>query len=235
MKQFLKKIAPRFIHHAYNRIVSKRIIRKQRGDWFDVEWNRKASQSSDRDWVDVYEKSWQHWDDQDLTPDDLQRIARAAGPCESVLDAGCGDGYLLQALQSQSRRVGGIDLSHIALKRAADRLGPDAMMVQGFLEAMPFADNAFEVTVCAHTLEHVKSLDATVAELKRVTRKRLVILVPCQEYLLYTEDYHIHYFPDQDSLLKVVNIPGATCERYEVVATDTKYRGEVLLLAGEIN
>ncbi len=234
VKQHLKKLLPNAIHRFYNRVVSRRLIQKRRGDWFDVDWNRRAPEAGDREWINTYESSWQAWQEPDLTPDDLRRVAAEVGRCESVLDAGCGDGYLLEALQEKGDRIAGVDLSLTALRRARERLGGEAQLTQAFLEALPFGDNAFDVVVSAHTLEHVKRLSEAVAELKRVARRRLVVLVPCQEYLLYTDDYHLHYFPDKKSLLDVIAMPRARCQRYTVQKADAKFAGEVLLLTAEL-
>jgi len=112
--------------------------------------------------------------------------------------------------------------------------------VQAFFEYLPFADNAFDVVVTAHTLEHVRDLQRSISEMKRVAAKQLLILVPCQEYLPYTEDYHIHFFPDEKALLREVNIDSAVCERYsvsnEIVDSDydCSYHGEVLLLTADL-
>ena len=39
---------------------------------------------------------------------------------------------------------------------------------------LPFADRAFDFVSCCHTLEHIIELPAALAELRRVTRRRLL-------------------------------------------------------------
>ncbi|NQT33886.1 class I SAM-dependent methyltransferase [bacterium] len=235
MKALLKKILPRFLHHLYNRLISKHRISRLLGSWFDVEWKRRAGDADSGKWVEVYDNSWERWEKQDLASGDLKRISDLVNHDSTLLDAGCGDGYLLECLLDKSKCPVGVDISRIALQKARIRLGNGVDLVQAFLENLPFTDRSFEIVVSAHTIEHVRDLDKSIAELKRVAEKRLIILVPCQKYLPYTEDYHLHYFPAEEVLLDCVNIDNARCERYTVNDMDCNYRGEILLLTADLS
>jgi SAM-dependent methyltransferase len=234
-KSRLKGILPRSLHHLYNRIISRRHIQRKYGDWFDAEWKRRAPDADKQTWREVYDRSWEHWDEPDLTSLDVARIRAAVTPETTLLDAGCGDGWLLERIGDicSKQRVG-VDISRIALNLAQQRLGKSALLVQADLEKLPFRDSAFGSTVSAHTLEHIRDFGAAVAELRRVARQ-IIILVPVQEYLPYTEDYHLHFFSDVQTLVNRVGIAGAVCERYEVPKGEGKYEGEVLLLVADAN
>ncbi len=241
IKSSLKKITPRLLHHLCNRIVSRHRIAGSLGDWFDTDWKKKADDADSSTWVELYDRSWEHCDKQDLSVSDIIKIRNKIPLGSTLLDCGCGDGYLLKNLASRCGLRSGIDISRLALYRAQKRLGKGVPLLQTFLEALPFSDNSFDVIVCAHTLEHVRNLDRSISEMKRVATKKLLILVPCQEYLPHTEDYHIHFFPDEKTLLKKVNIVGAVCERYhfsdEIVDSeyDCCYRGDILLLTADLS
>src|SRR5690348_2127 len=104
-------------------------------------------------------------------------LVRAQLPCESFLDAGCGDGRYLRALDAAlPERVAGVDISERILETAHTAI-PRAELRQGNLEALPFDDDAFELVLCTQVLEHVLDAAAGVAELARVLRSggRLVI------------------------------------------------------------
>lgn len=178
----------------------------------------------------VYDESWRNWHEQDLALEDCSRINVKVPVGACVLDAGCGDGYLLERLAQKADLRIGLDLSREALKLARRRLGSEVRLVQGSLEALPFTDNAFNAVVSTHTLEHVRDFEKSVTELKRITAHRLVILIPAQEYLPYTEDYHLHFFHKEEDFLRRVNIEGAVCERYRNPPGRHKYQGELLLL-----
>src|SRR4029077_5826717 len=81
------------------------------------------------------------------------------------------------------------------------------------IETLPFADKSFDTTLCAHTLEHVRDFDKAVGELVRVTRQRLLVIVPCQRYYRYTIDYHLHFFPEPEQLVLRMKLPGYHCEK----------------------
>ncbi|MDP8240107.1 MAG: class I SAM-dependent methyltransferase [Candidatus Hatepunaea meridiana] len=170
----------------------------------------------------MYDESWQHCRKQDLSPYDLKRISDKTTPGSTVLDAGCGDGYLLKNLSDKCSHLIGVDISTVALSKARKRIGDNVILVQALLEDLPFRSSSIDIVVSAHTIEHVKDIDKSISELKRIAKHRLVILVPCQEYLPYTEDYHLHFFPTEKDLLDRVGIANAHCERYSVV--DEGYR-----------
>jgi len=249
IKTRLKRILPRSFHHIYNRFVSRHIIHKKVGKWFDVDWKRKAAAADSREWMKVYDESWRNWNEQDLAPEDIVRIEERIFADVTLLDAGCGDGYLLEAIRTSrsrhparaSRNFGmagtktvAVDLSKVALIQAKRRLGNSTPLVQTFIEDLPFSDNTFDVVISAHTLEHVRDLKRAVSELKRVAARRLIVLVPSQEYLPYTEDYHLHFFSCTDDLIRAIGVKDAECVRYENPSGSHKYGGDVLLLTADL-
>jgi ubiquinone/menaquinone biosynthesis C-methylase UbiE len=104
-------------------------------------------------------------------------LVRDQLPCESFLDAGCGDGRYLRALDAElPERIAGVDISERILETAHAAI-PRAELRQGNLEALPFDDQSFELVLCTQVIEHVLDAPAAVAELVRVLRNdgRLVI------------------------------------------------------------
>ncbi len=116
---------------------------------------------------------------------------------QTVLDVGCGDGAITNALAS-SWRITAIDLSEQAVKH----LVSDVHGYVGSSSALPFGDEDFDLVFTSELLEHLKSpvLSKTIAELKRVSRNYVFISVPNDEKLRrrYTKclnclsEYHLY-------------------------------------------
>jgi ubiquinone biosynthesis O-methyltransferase len=91
----------------------------------------------------------------------------------TVLDVGCGAGFMAEAMAVRGARVAGIDPSAEAIGVATERLGANRLAIDyrvGTGEALPFADAAFDVVVCVDVLEHVADPRAVLSEIRRVLR-----------------------------------------------------------------
>ena len=93
-------------------------------------------------------------------------IADIAG--NTVLEAGCGRGYLSSLIASKGYQVTGVDLSIDHIKRYNFNI----VYMNGNVEELPFTDKKFDTVICTHTLEHVQNFEMALAELRRVTKKR---------------------------------------------------------------
>ena len=79
------------------------------------------------------------------------------------------------------------------------------------VEALPYPDDSFDTVVCTHTLEHVQRLGPALAELRRVARERVVIVVPQERPYKFSFNLHLHFFPHPWSWQAVAGaVPGAT-------------------------
>jgi SAM-dependent methyltransferase len=133
----------------------------------------------------------------DLTDESLDAVVGAVTG-DRVLDVACGRGHLAAVLAARGHRVVGCDVAVSAGRRGAD---PRVQWVDGNVEELPFRDGAFDTVVSTHTLEHVQHLNVAIAELRRVARARLVIVVPRQRPYAITFNPHIQFFPYRFSLL----------------------------------
>jgi SAM-dependent methyltransferase len=100
-------------------------------------------------------------------------------PRARLLDAGCGSGRTLDELADYGR-VAGIDLSAEAVAAARMRGHDDVQVAR--VEELPFPDASFDVVTCLDVIEHTPDDRATLAELKRVTRPRGLLLVTVPAY-----------------------------------------------------
>lgn len=86
-------------------------------------------------------------------------------PKDRILDIGCGRGFYVQALETQTLGVIGIDTSEEALATAVtDRVE------HGDATNLRFADSSFDKVFSLHTIEHVPNLPAFFSEIGRVLK-----------------------------------------------------------------
>jgi SAM-dependent methyltransferase len=110
---------------------------------------------------------WEHVpDDPGPSPEALVRFVRSLGHVGRALDLGCGDGRLTAELDAEELTAA--DVSPVALERARSRL-PGARLVELEPDApLPFDDGAFELVLCAETIEHVRDVQLLFSEIRRV-------------------------------------------------------------------
>jgi SAM-dependent methyltransferase len=109
-----------------------------------------------------------------------------------VLDAGCGSGRTLDELRAYGD-VCGVDLSADAVA-STRRRGHDVL--EGPVEALPFASQAFDLVTCLDVVEHTPDDRVTLRELRRVARPggHIVVTVPAHPLLWSAHDeLNMHY------------------------------------------
>jgi SAM-dependent methyltransferase len=105
----------------------------------------------------------------------------------SVLDVGCGEGYLLRKAARRASLALGADLDESRLRASRNGLPNPCRPGQSSIELavadgqrLPFADASFDRIICTETLEHVADAQLALRELARVLRPdgRLAVSVP---------------------------------------------------------
>jgi SAM-dependent methyltransferase len=131
----------------------------------------------------------------ELVPDDsgppepaLAEFVRGLERAPRALDVGCGDGRLSTLLAAGELTLA--DVSAVALERARRRL-PQAHVVELDPDApLPLADGAFDLVLCAETLEHVRDVQLLLSEIRRVLSPggRLALTTPATPPLMRPPD-----------------------------------------------
>jgi SAM-dependent methyltransferase len=153
-------------------------------------------------------------------------IARIGGPVTSIVDVGCGGGYVLGRLRERGYRVAGIDPSPVAARFGVQRGIP---IVSSFYPARHDLGR-FDLVLSSGTLEHVPDpvgfLRAHRGDL--AAGGAVVISVPSSGPMIELGDpsmllhEHLSYF-DADSLRRTVERAG-----YEVLALEPASYGLTL-------
>jgi SAM-dependent methyltransferase len=102
-------------------------------------------------------------------PQISRAIGEALGDAASVLNVGAGAG----GYEPRDREVTAVEPSSEMIAQRAPDAAP---VVQASAEALPFEDDSFDAAMALHTVHHWPDLDAGLAELRRVSRGRVVIL-----------------------------------------------------------
>lgn len=114
----------------------------------------------------------------------------------SIIDVGCGGGFLLRKLQANfpDRRLAGLDV--------VDRpttLPPDIEFDRADIMDLDLPAGSYDIVTCCHVLEHVLDYRTVMRKLVAAARRKLILVVPLQRPYFYTLDEHVNFFlfPEQ--------------------------------------
>lgn len=132
-------------------------------------------------------------------------VSKHATPNAPILDAGCGTGLNLRHLPPGST---GIDINPRNIALLQQRL-PNHTVVEGDVEALPFADASFGTVLCTEVIEHIPDPSAALAEYRRVLQPDGVLIgsVPARSAIWklrflsstcpHSEPFHNEYLPNE--------------------------------------
>jgi len=103
----------------------------------------------------------------------LEQTRHADKAAQSVLDVGCGGGFLAEEFARFGYKVTGVDPApeSIATARAhAEESGLSIEYEVGSGENLPFAKASFDIVTCCDVLEHVDDVERVVSEIARVIK-----------------------------------------------------------------
>jgi 2-polyprenyl-6-hydroxyphenyl methylase/3-demethylubiquinone-9 3-methyltransferase len=92
---------------------------------------------------------------------------------KTVLDLGCGGGFMSEALARRGAEVTSIDPAPAAIVIAEAHAASQGLAIRFVVasgEKLPLGDRSMDLVVCVDVLEHVKDLDAVLGEIARVLR-----------------------------------------------------------------
>ncbi len=137
----------------------------------------------------------------------IKKLIKKHGRENRYLDAGCGTGLILRHLPKNSV---GLDLNPRNLEKAK-KYAPQAQLIEGDIETMPFSDKRFNTVICSEVLEHLLYPQKAIMEIKRVLEPEGVLIgsVPKDSFFwklrflsssrknFEKEPYHKHYHRDE--------------------------------------
>jgi SAM-dependent methyltransferase len=123
----------------------------------------------------------------------------ALAPGEAVLDVGCGTGVASRAAKAVVGPTGtvvGVDVNRYMLE-VARTLSHDIDFREGDARQLPIRDHAYDVVLCAHTLQFLADRQRVCTQMARVTKPGGRVLISAWEAL----DRNPYYAALADALL----------------------------------
>ena len=92
-------------------------------------------------------------------------------PYESLLDVGCGTGFLIDLLAKQrSARYCGADLSDGMIRMAEEKRIEGAEFTVSSADKLPYPDETFDIVTCSQSFHHYPYPEQAMREAKRVLK-----------------------------------------------------------------
>ncbi len=182
-------------------------------------FRERAPFLSDAEYEALYQKHPRVHEGSDNSEKCIQRMIKdVAGT--SVCDVGCGTGYILSRIKDKRPDVSQYTGVDFVIDDADSLEGIEYVAAK--IEDLPFEDGAFDTVICTHVIEHVLDYRKAIAELRRITAKRLIIIVPREREFRYTFNPHFNFFPYTHSFLRAMQ-PVPDNHLCEDIARDIYY------------
>jgi 2-polyprenyl-6-hydroxyphenyl methylase/3-demethylubiquinone-9 3-methyltransferase len=100
-------------------------------------------------------------------------LQRLRIPGKTILDVGCGGGFLAEEFARDGFQVTGIDPSAKSVVAARKHAAENRLGIRydvGCGEAMQFPDGSFDLVACCDVLEHVDDLEKVIREVSRLLK-----------------------------------------------------------------
>lgn len=103
-----------------------------------------------------------------------RRLRQQHLPGRTLLDVGCGGGFLAEEFARDGFTVTGIDPATRSLEAARKYAAENNLAIDyhaGKGEALPFPDGSFDIVACCDVLEHVDDFSLVISEVARTLKQ----------------------------------------------------------------
>ena len=149
---------------------------------------------------------------------------------KSILDAGCGTGYLINLIEKENynKSISALDYNiPNSLKNKSQYKCFEGEILEKLKD---FDDDTFELVICSHVLEHIKLPELVFRDLRRITTNHLLIICPLENNFKWGMNYHINFFKNQLSFAKFVKNIGSVKEKVLDKSYYSKFLGDLLYI-----
>lgn len=127
----------------------------------------------------------------ETTIEHLHRYAIALEfvPDKNVLDIACGEGYGANLLAGKATKVTGVDKDDAVIKEAAGKYKKENLsFITGQAEAIPLAENSYDIVTSFETIEHVADQSKMLGEIKRVLKPGGLLIISTPNKKTYSDN-----------------------------------------------
>jgi len=125
---------------------------------------------------------------------------------KSILDVGCGSGYLISFLDNLTSKtqIIGIDIEAPELNRFINKKRNNIKILRGKVDNLlnNFEENSIDTVICTHFLEHIENPEYVIKELRRISSRMLILICPLEKPYKWGFNYHVNFYINTDSFLK---------------------------------
>lgn len=123
---------------------------------------------------------------------------------KSVLDVGCARGDFLKLIKPDYQ-IAGIEVTKQRVEDCNKILGQDVVRLCNLEEKIDLENNCYDTVDSMEVLEHLVDPQETLQHLIRISRKRVIITVPCDEKIRWLLCVHCARYTPQSGHLHSFN------------------------------
>lgn len=96
---------------------------------------------------------------------------------KSILDIGCGNGFMLPYYLNNFDQVAGIEPSDSLYRQIYQKYSStNVMLKKAAAEQIPFCDKSFDISVAKSSLHHFNDMEIGIVEMRRVSKKAIALI-----------------------------------------------------------
>lgn len=122
----------------------------------------------------MVEKSWKNYLEYFL--EYFSHYIKKDNSKTSLLDVGCGGGFISKELAERGFQVYGIDFSSEAIK-FAQRQNPEINFQRSFIYKLPFPDEKFDIIICLGVFQTVLDPERALIEMARTLKREGTLII----------------------------------------------------------